>query len=182
MCSDGWLLDEVGSTMAAGNRLVVEVREDCTVVVVSRVVVAIVGAVECPDCFALVSTEAGIEADVGAVGTAGDAANSETALSETLKLLATGGATGSAPDGTGAFTVALCCPEGDTGGTNGVEAAFESVDCISGVAALNELFDAVVAGTIALPGDTGAFAGAAVSPDAFVGSLDRFEPLVVSIC
>ena len=108
---------------------------DCTIVVVLKVVVAIVGAVEGPGCFALVSTEADIEADVGAVGTAGDAAKSETALSDTLELLTAGGATGSAPVDTGALTVAFGCPGGGTGGTSGVDAAIYDVDCISGVAA-----------------------------------------------
>jgi len=84
-----------------------------------------------------VSTIADTEADVGAVGTAGDAAKSGTPLNDTLESLAAGGATGSTPIDTGALTVALCCPGGggDTGGASGVDAAIDDVDCISGVAA-----------------------------------------------
>ena len=40
----------------------------------------------------------------------------------------------------------------------------------------------VVTGMLAAPGDTGTFAGAFECPDAFVGSLERPEPLVESIC
>jgi hypothetical protein len=151
-------------------------------------VFAIVGAVEYPDCFALVSTAADTEAKVGAVNTAGDAAKSETALSDTLELLTAGGATDSAPVNTGAFTVALCCNGGgDTGGTSNVDAANDDVDGISCVAAcsdcLSEVFETLMATEeLTAPGDTGAFTKAFYCPDEFVGSLNRPKPLVVSIC